>query len=73
MWRDIALANRDALLAEIDAYRAQLDRIAALIGAGDGAALEAHVRPRARRAPRVGARVAQRLRGAEPATPRTTA
>ena len=26
MWRDIALANRDALLAEIDAYRAQLDR-----------------------------------------------
>jgi prephenate dehydrogenase len=41
MWRDIALANRDALLAEIGAYRAQLDRIAAMIEAGDGAALEA--------------------------------
>ena len=36
MWRDISLANRDALLAEIDAYRAQLDRLAALIAAGDG-------------------------------------
>jgi prephenate dehydrogenase len=40
MWRDISLANRDALLAEIDAYRAQLDRIAALIAGGDAAALE---------------------------------
>ena len=40
MWRDIALANRAALLAEIGAFRAELDRIAALIGAGDGAALE---------------------------------
>ena len=41
MWRDIAIANRVALLSEIAAYRAELDRIAALIGAGDGAALEA--------------------------------
>jgi len=41
MWRDIALANRGALLAEIDAYRAELDRIAAMVAAGDGAALEA--------------------------------
>ena len=41
MWRDISLANRDALLAEVDAYRAQLDRISALVAAGDGAALEA--------------------------------
>jgi prephenate dehydrogenase len=40
MWRDIAVANRVALLSEIAAYRAELDRIAALIGAGDGAALE---------------------------------
>jgi prephenate dehydrogenase len=40
MWRDIALANRVALLAEIGLYRAELDRIAALIGAGDGASLE---------------------------------
>ena len=41
MWRDIALANRDALVREIDAYRAELDRIAAMVAAGDGAALEA--------------------------------
>jgi prephenate dehydrogenase len=41
MWRDIALANRDALLAEIAAYRAQLDRVAAMVAAGDGAAMEA--------------------------------
>lgn len=41
MWRDISLANRDALLAEVDAYRAELDRIAALVAAGDAAALEA--------------------------------
>ena len=41
MWRDISLANRDALLAELAAYRAQLDRLAAMITASDGAALEA--------------------------------
>ena len=41
MWRDISLANRDALMGEIDAYRAALDRIAAMVAAGDGAALEA--------------------------------
>jgi prephenate dehydrogenase len=41
MWRDIALANRDALLAEVAAYRAQLDRLAGMIAAGDGEALEA--------------------------------
>jgi prephenate dehydrogenase len=41
MWRDVALANRDALLAEVDAFRAQLDRVAAMVKAGDGAALEA--------------------------------
>jgi len=41
MWRDISLANRDALLGEIDAYRAELDRIAAMVAAGDGTALEA--------------------------------
>jgi prephenate dehydrogenase len=41
MWRDIALANRDALLVEVDAYRAELDAIAAMVAAGDGAALEA--------------------------------
>jgi len=41
MWRDIALANRTALLAEIAAFRAQLDRVTALLEAGDGAALGA--------------------------------
>jgi prephenate dehydrogenase len=41
MWRDIALANRDALLAAIDAYRDELDRIAAMAKTGDAAALEA--------------------------------
>jgi prephenate dehydrogenase len=41
MWRDISLANREALLAEVDAYRAELDRIAALVAAGDGDALKA--------------------------------
>ncbi len=41
MWRDIALANRAALLAEVAAFRAQLDRVGALLTASDGAALEA--------------------------------
>jgi prephenate dehydrogenase len=41
MWRDISLANREALMHEIDAYRGELDRIAAMVAAGDGAALEA--------------------------------
>jgi len=36
MWRDICLANRDAMLAELDAYTAQLARIRALIEASDG-------------------------------------
>ncbi len=41
MWRDISLANREALLAEIAAFRNQLDRVAAMVAAGDAAALEA--------------------------------
>ena len=41
MWRDVALANRDAIMTEIAAYRRQLDRIAALVAAGDGPGLEA--------------------------------
>ncbi len=41
MWRDISLANRDALLGEIATYRAELGRIAAMVAANDGAALEA--------------------------------
>ena len=40
MWRDIALANRDALLTEIAAYRSALDALASSIEHGDGAALD---------------------------------
>jgi prephenate dehydrogenase len=41
MWRDIALANRDALLAEIDRYGAALGRARALVATGDGPGLAA--------------------------------
>ena len=41
MWRDIALANRDALLIELDGYDAVLKNLRGMIAAGDGAALEA--------------------------------
>jgi prephenate dehydrogenase len=41
MWRDIALANRDALLAEIDRYAVELAHARALLAARDGAELEA--------------------------------
>ncbi len=41
MWRDIALANRDALLAEIDCYGDALRAARALIAEGDGEALAA--------------------------------
>ena len=40
MWRDIALANRDALLTEIASYRTALDALASSIEHGDGAALD---------------------------------
>ncbi len=49
MWRDICVANRVALLDELDTYLAELARLRALLAAGDGAALEA-VFERARRA-----------------------
>jgi len=52
MWRDISLANRTALLRELDAHIAQLTRMRGLLASGDGAALEqiyAHAR-RARHA-----------------------
>ncbi|MFO1324254.1 MAG: prephenate dehydrogenase/arogenate dehydrogenase family protein [Burkholderiales bacterium] len=39
MWRDIALANRDALLSEIDTYADALAAARALIAEGDGEAL----------------------------------
>lgn len=40
MWRDISLANRRALLAELDAYTAQLAQLRAMLDASDGVALE---------------------------------
>jgi prephenate dehydrogenase len=40
MWRDISLANRDALLTELDAYLAQLTSLRATLAASDGVALE---------------------------------
>jgi len=41
MWRDISLANRDALLTELDAYLAQLTTLRARLAAADGPGLEA--------------------------------
>ncbi len=41
MWRDVALANRHALLDEIRTFGDALARVAALIADGDGTALEA--------------------------------
>jgi prephenate dehydrogenase len=40
MWRDICLANRDALLAEIRAFQDRLSTLAAEIETGDGADIE---------------------------------
>lgn len=39
MWRDITLANRDALLTEVDAYLVQLTRMREMIATDDGASL----------------------------------
>jgi prephenate dehydrogenase len=63
MWRDICVANRTALLAELDAYADVLARLRAAIAAGDGAALEAvFARSRA-------ARTAWQERGGKTAAP----
>lgn len=40
MWRDISLANRAALLTELDAYLAQLTSMRAMLAAADGAGLQ---------------------------------
>ncbi|HEX5126205.1 MAG TPA: prephenate dehydrogenase/arogenate dehydrogenase family protein, partial [Rhodocyclaceae bacterium] len=40
MWRDICIANRDALLAELDAYLTELAYLRAVLTQGDGNALE---------------------------------
>ena len=39
MWRDIALANREALLADLDAYGMRLAQLSASLRASDGEAL----------------------------------
>lgn len=41
LWRDILLANADAVLAATDAFSAQLARLRAAVAAGDAAALQA--------------------------------
>jgi prephenate dehydrogenase len=41
MWRDICLANRVALLDELDAFMAELERTESLLASGDGEGLEA--------------------------------
>ena len=41
MWRDICVANREALIGELDAYTTELARLRALLASADGAALEA--------------------------------
>ncbi|HEX5093203.1 MAG TPA: prephenate dehydrogenase/arogenate dehydrogenase family protein [Burkholderiales bacterium] len=40
MWRDICVANRDALLAELERFQAKLEALRPLVAQGDGAALE---------------------------------
>ncbi len=40
MWRDICLANREALLGELDCYRAQLDELRTALARNDGERLE---------------------------------
>lgn len=40
MWRDIALSNRDALLADIEAYQRQLSGLARSLRQADGAEIE---------------------------------
>lgn len=40
MWRDICLANREALLRQIDAYQSELTSLRELLAHGDGQALE---------------------------------
>jgi prephenate dehydrogenase len=40
MWRDICLANREALLGELDGYRAQLDELRIALARNDGERLE---------------------------------
>jgi prephenate dehydrogenase len=41
MWRDICVSNRDLILDELSRYRAELERLTALLRTADGAGLEA--------------------------------
>jgi len=41
MWRDICLANRKALLAELERYGGELERVKRMLARGDARALEA--------------------------------
>ena len=41
IWRDVCLSNRDAVLAALKGFRAELDVIEAAVDAGDAAAIEA--------------------------------
>lgn len=41
VWRDICLANREAILAELDAYQAQLTKLQQMVDHSDRASLEA--------------------------------
>jgi prephenate dehydrogenase len=41
MWRDISLANQQALLQELDAYVAQLVRLRGMLAEADGKSIEA--------------------------------
>ena len=40
MWRDICLANREALLSQMDAYQKELHALQVMLKNNDGAALE---------------------------------
>ena len=41
MWRDICIANRDAILAALDGYLSDLESVRGMVEASDGAALQA--------------------------------
>ena len=41
MWRDICLANRDAILRALDGYLSDLEAVRGMVEASDGPALEA--------------------------------
>lgn len=41
MWRDICLGNRKALMGALESYRDDLERLTALVAAGDGEGIEA--------------------------------